>query len=110
MPRWVEMTREQAHALVEAAERELPEPEQLIWWSSGYCAGYDQGAVLAVHRTRLALAEAMYWLERVSWVPVGATRREARIRRELAEMQQSRRPVRQTEGWPIVTFPGERAL
>lgn len=75
-------------------------------WAVGYCAGYDQGAVRAVHRTRLELAEALVELDRGSWVPAARELREQRLAREEARCAASALPPVQTADWPEITTPG----
>ncbi|MPZ29181.1 MAG: hypothetical protein GEV12_23010 [Micromonosporaceae bacterium] len=74
-------------------------------WAAGYVAGYDQGAVLAEHRTRLAFAEDLVELEETTWRPAARATRQQRITAEVADTSHATQ-VRGSDDWPTVTVPG----
>lgn len=94
---------EQARQLVEEAQHCHPD---LASWAQGFLAGWDAAWNAGVRQAVMEIAETIAVHDVTPWVPVGRLSREARIRREVAEMERHARPVQQTADWPRVRIPG----
>lgn len=94
---------EQARRLAAEAQRCHPD---LASWAQGFIAGWDAAFSAGVQQRVDDLAEVIALHHHRPWARHGAVVRHNRIRRELAEMEQQARPVRQTPDWPPVTIPG----